>query len=91
MVEVEEMAREAIAMMLDVPIGEVAVRIGDRRYRAAHRAGRGAATPSERRESLRGLLDAHVAENDVFTAEELAEAREALYGSEPEDPRTANS
>jgi len=30
-VEVEEMARDAIALMLDVPIGEVAVRIEDRR------------------------------------------------------------
>ena len=32
--EVEEMAREAIAMMLDLPIGDVAVRIEDRRFQA---------------------------------------------------------
>lgn len=32
--EVEEVTREAIALMLDVPVGEVAVRIEDQRFRA---------------------------------------------------------
>lgn len=35
LVEVEEMAREAIALMLDVPISEVAIRIEDRRLQIA--------------------------------------------------------
>lgn len=33
-----------------------------------------------RRGDLRELLDAHVEERGVFSAEEIAEAREALYG-----------
>lgn len=33
--EVEEMARDAISLMLDVPISEVAVRIEDRRFQLA--------------------------------------------------------
>ncbi|WP_026931010.1 type II toxin-antitoxin system HicB family antitoxin [Glycomyces tenuis] len=35
LVEVEEMAREAISMMLDVPIGEIAIRIDDQRLQIA--------------------------------------------------------
>lgn len=35
LVEVEKMAREAISMMLDLPIGEIAVRIEDQRFQAA--------------------------------------------------------
>ena len=35
-----------------------------------------------RREDLRELLDAHIEKHGEFSAEEMAEAREALYGSE---------
>lgn len=33
--EAEQMAREAISMMLDLPIREIAVRIEDQRFQAA--------------------------------------------------------
>lgn len=33
--EVEEMARDAISLMLDIPMSEVAVRIEDRRFQLA--------------------------------------------------------
>ncbi|PRY61159.1 type II toxin-antitoxin system HicB family antitoxin [Glycomyces artemisiae] len=33
--EVEEMAREAVSLMTDIPIAEVAIRIEDHRYQAA--------------------------------------------------------
>jgi predicted RNase H-like HicB family nuclease len=35
LVEVEEMAREAIALMTDIPIAEIAIRIEDHRYQIA--------------------------------------------------------
>jgi predicted RNase H-like HicB family nuclease len=35
LVEVEEMAREAIALMTDTPIAEIAIRIEDHRYQIA--------------------------------------------------------
>jgi predicted RNase H-like HicB family nuclease len=35
LVEVEEMAREAISLMTDIPIGDIAIRIEDHRYQAA--------------------------------------------------------
>ncbi len=59
-------------MMLDVPSSEIAVRIEDRRHQLAQGENRGTA-------SLRELLDAHVAKHGEFSAEELAEARKALY------------
>ncbi|MFG3341782.1 type II toxin-antitoxin system HicB family antitoxin [Glycomyces sp. NPDC048151] len=35
LVEVEEMAREAISLMIDIPVGDIAIRIEDHRYQAA--------------------------------------------------------
>jgi len=37
-----------------------------------------------RREDLRELLDEHIKEHGEFSAEELAEARDALYGAADE-------
>lgn len=33
--EVEEMAREAVSLMTDIPLAEIAIRIEDHRYQAA--------------------------------------------------------